>query len=110
MMSEEETQVSLEMANELLEEVKILKQRIENLEAENDMLTKRAEDPTKMMKEQGWQTFVTPHADETFDPLNRDMSDNESFKGPFSGSGEMIVKSRHDEIVEWEDAEREMRR
>ena len=46
-MSEEETQVSLKMANELLEEVKILKQRIENLEAENDMLTKKAEDPTK---------------------------------------------------------------
>jgi predicted RNase H-like nuclease (RuvC/YqgF family) len=108
-MSEEETQVSIEMAKELLEEVKILKQRIENLEAENDMLTKRAEDPTKMMKEQGWQTFVTPHADETFDPLNRDISDSDSFKGPFSGSGEMIVKSRYEELAEWEDAEREMR-
>ena len=110
MMSEEETQVSIEMAKELLEEVKILKQRIENLEAENDMLTKKAEDPTKMMKAQGWQSFVTPHADETFDPLNRNITDGEGFSGPFSGSGEMIVKSRYDEIAEWEDAEREMNR
>jgi hypothetical protein len=29
--------------------------------------------------------------------------------GPFSGSGDMITKSRHDELREWQDLESEMR-
>ena len=52
--------------------------------------------------------MVTPHAAETFDPLNRD-TENTAVAGPFSGSGDMITKSRYDELAEWEDAEREMR-
>ena len=104
-MSDEETEVSLEMVKEMIEEVKILKQRIEHLEAENFDLQKAAEDPTILMRKQGWQTVVTPMAPETFDPLNRDGGDNE-FTGPFVGSGEMITKSRYDELREWEDAER----
>ena len=104
MSDEDETQISIDMVKEMLEEVKILKQRIEHLEAENFDLQKTAEDPTIMMRKQGWQSFVTPHADETYDPLNRDMVDMEI--GPFAGSGDMITKSRHEELQEWEDAER----
>jgi hypothetical protein len=37
--------------------------------------------------------------------LNRDGGDD-GFGGPFDGSGEMITKSRYDELREWEDAER----
>jgi len=106
-MTDEETEISLEMVKELIEEAKILKQRIEHLEVENFDLQKAAEDPTVLMRKQGWQSFVTPHADETFDPLNRDMAD--VGLGPFTGSGDMIAKSRYEELQEWEDAEREMR-
>ena len=109
-MADEDTEISIELAKELIEEVKILKDRIEHLESENFTLTKAAEDPTVMMKRQGWQVFATPHAAETFDPLNRDTMDVSSSIGPFSGSGDMITKSRFDEIREWEDAEREMTR
>ncbi len=109
-MADEDTEITIELAKELIEEVKVLKERIENLESENLTLTKAAEDPTMMMKKQGWQVFATPHADETFDPLNRDTMDVSTSVGPFSGSGDMIAKSRFDEIREWEDAEREMTR
>tara|TARA_R110002012_G_scaffold258574_5_gene439083 strand:- start:465 stop:794 length:330 start_codon:yes stop_codon:yes gene_type:complete len=108
-MADEDTEITIELAKELIEEVKILKERIENLELENFSLMKAADDPTVMMRKQGWQVFATPHADETFDPLNRDTMDVSSSVGPFSGSGDMIAKSRYDEIREWEDAEREMR-
>jgi hypothetical protein len=107
-MTDEETEISLEMVKELIEEAKILKQRIDHLESENFDLQKATEDPTILMRKQGWRTFVTPHADETFDPLNRDMTDV-GFGGPFDGSGEMISKSRYEELQEWEDAERGMR-
>ena len=108
-MSDVETEDAMALAKELLEEAKILKERIENLERENSDLRKSSEDVTLMMKKQGWQTFATPHASETFDPLNRTMEDSFNSVGPFTGSGDMITKSRHDELQEWQDAEREMR-
>ena len=44
-MSDKDTKESIELAKELMEEVKILKARIENLEAENAILEKNQEDP-----------------------------------------------------------------
>ena len=106
MSSEKE---SVELLKEMIEEVKLLKAQVQQLELENADLIKAAEDPTMMMKRNGWQAFVTPHADETFDPLNRDVNPMSTNVGPFSGSGDMITKSRHDELREWQDLESEMR-
>ena len=39
-MSDEETQESLSMVEDLIAEVKVLKARVENLESENDLLIK----------------------------------------------------------------------
>ena len=108
-MSDKDTKESIEIAKELMEEVKILKARIESLEAENAILEKNQEDPAIMMRKAGGISMTTPHAAETFDPLNRDAEATSVTVGPFSGSGDMITKSRFDEIREWEDAEREMR-
>jgi hypothetical protein len=108
-MSDEETQESLSMVEDLIAEVKVLKARVESLESENDILIKNQEDPAIMMRKAGWISMVTPHAAETFDPLNRDTDSAGATVGPFAGSGDMITKSRFDEIQEWEDAEREMR-
>ena len=108
-MSDEETQESLSMVEDLIAEVKVLKARVESLESENAILIKNQEDPAIMMRKAGWISMVTPHAAETFDPLNRDTDSAGATVGPFAGSGDMITKSRFDEIQEWEDAEREMR-
>ena len=108
-MGDEETQESLSMVEEMIAEVKVLKTRIENLESENDMLIKNQEDPAIMMRKAGWISMVTPHAAETFDPLNRDNDMSGASVGPFAGSGDMITKSRFDELRDWEDAERSMK-
>ena len=102
----DDTEDALELVKELIAELKAVKGRIGQLEAENHRLTKAVEDPQIMMQKQGWMKFVTPHADETFDPLNRDADIGGT--GPFAGSGDIISKSRFDELQEWEDAEREM--
>ena len=102
----DDTEDALSLVKELIAELKAVKGRIGQLEAENLSLKKAVEDPQIMMQKQGWMKFVTPHADETFDPLNRDM---DVAMGPFAGSGDVISKSRFDELQEWEDAEKEMR-
>ena len=102
----DDTENALALVKELIAEMKSAMSRIEVLEAENLSLKKAVEDPQILMQKQGWMKFVTPHADETFDPLNRDM---DVAMGPFAGSGDVISKSRFDELQEWEDAEREMR-
>ena len=106
----DDTDDALALVKEVLDELKTVKSRVEQLEAENHRLTKAVEDPQIMMQKQGWMKFVTPHADETFDPLNRNADIGGT--GPFEGSGDVIAKanrSRFDELQEWEDAEREMR-
>jgi len=103
----DDTENALALVKELIAEMKSAMSRIEVLEAENLSLKKAVEDPQIMMQKQGWMKFVTPHADETFDPLNRDGMD--VAMGPFAGSGDIISKSRFDELQDWEDAEREMR-
>ena len=106
----DDTEDALSLVKELIAELKAVKGRIGQLEAENLSLKKAVEDPQIMMQKQGWMKFVTPHADETFDPLNRDA--DIGGVGPFEGSGDVSAKanrSRFDELQEWEDAEREMR-
>ena len=104
----DDTENALALVKELIAEMKSAMSRIEVLEAENLNLMKAVEDPQILMQKQGCMKFVTPHADETFDPLNRDIDVG---MGPFDGSGDVITKSRSrfDELQEWEDAEREMR-
>ena len=48
-MSDTETEDAMTLAKELLEEAKILKERIENLERENSDLRKSSEDITLMI-------------------------------------------------------------
>lgn len=99
-----------EVVKELIDEVKKMNNRIKALEAENSSLKKAVDDPSMLMRKHGWISFTTPHADETYDPLNRNDEVEQSSVGPFAGTGDMITKSksRHDEIKEWEDAERQM--
>ena len=102
----DDTEDALSLVKELIAELKAVKGRIGQLEAENLRLMKAVEDPQIMMQKQGWMKFATPHAEEAFDPLNRDADIGGT--GPFAGSGDIISKSRFDELQEWEDAEREM--
>ena len=99
-----ETEDAMDIAKAAIEEAKVLKEENEILKMENRELRNAVNDPTAAMKAQGWQRFVTPHADEAFG--------EDTFSGPFEGSGDLIAKSvsRHDEIREWEEAEREMNR
>ena len=106
-----ETEDAMDIAKAAIEEAKVLKEENEILKMENRELRNAVNDPTAAMKAQGWQRFVTPHADEAFDPLNRAIGED-TFSGPFEGSGDLIAKSvsRHDELREGEDAERELNR
>jgi len=106
-MSGEEKQAEIDLLKEMVEELRILRKRVEDLEGENNTLKKAVDDPETMMKKAGWLKVVTPMADETYDPLQRDSEDDFGFSGPFTGSGGMITKqSRHDELEEWKEAER----
>ena len=96
---------NMELMKEMVEQIKSLNARIDVLEREKSVMQKAVEDPEVLLKRWGWQKFTTPHADETFDPLNRTIPDNNSV-GPFSGSGELFRKSRSEELEEWKDAEK----
>ena len=101
----EESDVN-DVVKDLIGEVRKMNQRLLALESENNSLRKAVQDPSMLMRKHGWMSFTTPHADETYDQLNRTVEDMESTTGPFSGSGGMISKSRDDEIKEWQQAER----
>ena len=101
-----ENQEQIDILKELISEVRVLNQRVQALEADNNNLAKAVGDPEILMKKYGWKKFSTPHADETFDPLNRQVPVDNS---PFSGSGELFLKSRDEVLREWEDAEKAVR-
>jgi hypothetical protein len=101
-------QAQVELLKELVGEVRQMRQRIEALEHENSNLRKAVDDPEILMRSHGWKKFTTPHADETFDPLNRAIADN-SFSTPFEGSGDLFLKSRDEQLREWEEAERQVK-
>ena len=107
MADEEQKQAEIEHMKEMVSEIRGLRQRVENLEAENAILSKSIDDPETMMKKAGWLKVITPMADETYDPLQRGMGDGEQqFSGPFTGSGDMFKKSQHEQLEEWKEAER----
>ena len=101
-------QAQVELLKELVGEVRQMRQRIEALEMENSNLRKAVDDPETIMRKHGWKKFATPHADETFDPLNRTVGDS-SFSTPFEGSGDVFLKSRDEQLREWEEAERQVK-
>ena len=103
-MSEEQEQIDI--LKELITEVRVLNQRVQALEAENNTLAKAMSDPEMLMRKQGWKKFTTPHAEETFDPLNRQVPLDTT---PFSGSGDLFLKSRDEQLREWEEAERQVK-
>tara|TARA_R100000388_G_C7132764_1_gene106240 strand:+ start:258 stop:572 length:315 start_codon:yes stop_codon:yes gene_type:complete len=103
-MSDEQEQIDI--LKELVSEVRALNQRVQALEAENSSLQKTMSDPEMLMRKQGWKKFTTPHADETFDPLNRQVPADTT---PFSGSGDLFLKSRDEQLREWEEAERQVK-
>jgi hypothetical protein len=111
-MSDEQEQAKIDLMKEMVTEIKELRNRVVSLETQNTMLTKSLDDPETMMKKAGWLKVVTPMADEAYDPLQRDVSDNsQSFSGPFNGTGDTFQKqSRHDELEEWKQAEQTVMR
>ena len=108
MTEEDNSAQQVELMKELVGEVRNMRQRIEALEQENSSLRKAVDDPETIMRKHGWKKFQTPHADETFDPLNRDVADN-AFSGPFDGSGDLFLKSRDEQLREWEAAEQQVK-
>lgn len=107
MSDEETTQTQIDILKELIGEVKSLGLRIQALETENDSLRKAMTDPELLMRKNGWHKFTTPHADETFDPLQRETPNVMS--GPFTGSGDVFLKSRDQQLEEWKEAERQVK-
>jgi len=105
-MSEEDNQEHIDILKQVITEVRILNQRVQALEAENNTLHKAMSVPEMLMRKQGWKKFTTPHADETFDPLNRTVSVDNT---PFSGSGDLFLKSRDERLREWEEAEKQVK-
>ena len=103
-MSDEQEQIDI--LKELIGEVRVLNQRVQALEAENTTLAKAMGDPELLMRKHGWKKFTTPHADETFDPLNRQVPVDNT---PFSGSGDLFLKSRDEVLKDWEAAEKQVR-
>ena len=105
-MSEAQEQEHIDILKELVSEVRVLNQRVQALEAENNTLAKAMSDPEMLMRKQGWKKFTTPHAEETFAPLNREIPVDNT---PFSGSGDLFLKSRDERLKEWEAAEKQVR-
>ena len=107
-MSEDIGEATADLLKEMVEEIRTLRKRVEQLESNNNVLVKAVDNPETMMKKAGWLKVVTPMADETFDPLNREIGDgNQSFAGPFQGSGDTFQKQdRHTELEAWKEAER----
>jgi len=97
----------LDIMKAVVGELRHLTERIELVESENYELRKAIADPETLMQKAGWLRITTPHAAETFDPLNRAGADDMKVDTPFEGSGEVFQKSRsrYDEIQEWIDAE-----
>tara|TARA_R100001510_G_C7656408_1_gene216392 strand:+ start:7030 stop:7371 length:342 start_codon:yes stop_codon:yes gene_type:complete len=104
-------QAEIDLMKEMVEEIRELRERVVSLESQNQMLTKSLDDPETMMRKAGWLKVVTPMADETYDPLQRDVGDgSQSFTGPFQGTGNTFQKSRYDQLEEWKEAEQQVMR
>ena len=104
-MSENAGEATADLLKEMVGELRQLRQRIDQLEAENASLTKAVDDPETLMKKAGWLKAVTPLSDEVYDPLNREANDGPSFVSGFNN--EMLNKGQA-ELQEWQDMEKAM--
>jgi hypothetical protein len=97
-------EATTDLLKELVGEVRYLRQRMEQLEAENATLSKAMDDPETMMKKAGWLKAVTPISAEVYDPLNREAGDAPSFVSGFDSE----VINKGDELKTWQDMENAM--
>ncbi len=104
-MSEEIGEATADLLKEMVEEIRTLRKRVEQLESNNNSLIKAVDDPETMMKKAGWLKAVTPLAEEVYDPLQRGGGD-ESFPSGFSS--EQIQKSHSQNLAEWQEMENNM--
>ena len=103
-MSEDIGEATADLLKEMVEEIRTLRKRVEQLESDNNVLVKAVDNPETMMKKAGWLKAVTPMAEEVFDPLQREQGD--TFTSAFNS--ESIVKSQGDQLREWEEMESNM--
>jgi len=103
-MSENIGEATADLLKGMVEEIRTLRKRVEQLESDNNVLVKAVDNPETMMKKAGWLKAVTPMAEEVFDPLQRGQGD--TFTSAFNS--EAIVKSQSDELREWEEMEANM--
>ena len=96
-MAEEIGEATADLLKEMVEEIRVLRKRVEQLESDNNSLIKAVDDPETMMRKAGWLRAITPMADEAYDPLNRSNGDEQIF----GFNQDMISKSRDQEIHEW---------
>ena len=100
-MSEEIGEATADLLKEMVEEIRTLRKRVEQLESNNNSLIKAVDDPETMMKKAGWLKAITPLAEEAYDPLNRSGQDEQLF----GFNQDIISKSRDEELREWQQME-----
>jgi len=104
-MSDNAGEATADLLKEMVEEIRHLRKRVEQLESDNSILAKAVDDPESLMKKAGWLKAVTPLSAEVFDPLNREMGDSPDFVSGFKS--EMLNKGMA-ELEEWRQMENAM--
>ena len=99
-------EATAELLKEMVQEMRLLRERMETLETENSTLKKAMDDPETMMRKAGWLKALTPMPEEVYDPLQRDQGD--SFTSGFGNTSNAISKSQSDELHEWQEMEKTM--
>ena len=100
-MSDDIGEATADLLKEMVEEIRVLRKRVEQLESNNNSLIKAVDNPETMMKKAGWLKAITPMADEAYDPLNRSNGDEQIF----GFNQDLISKSRDEELHEWRQME-----
>ena len=79
-MSENAGEATADLLKEMVEEIRLLRKRVEQLESDNSILAKAVDDPG-IIDEEGRvaQQAVTPLSAEVFDPLNREVGDSPDY-------------------------------
>ena len=103
MSNEDIGEATADLLKEMVEEIRGLRQRVEQLESENESLVKAVDDPQTMMRKAGWLKAVTPMPDETFDPLNRSAHDEQVF-----GFNQDLITKGQSALDEWREMEDSM--
>ena len=103
-MSENAGEATADLLKEMVEEIRLLRKRVEQLESDNSILAKAVDDPESLMKKAGGSA-VTPLSAEVFDPLNREVGDSPDYVSGFQS--EMLNKGMA-ELEEWRQMENAM--